>query len=66
MALRLEPQVMNRIQELIDREFRRTDATREPQQPTELTIARERELAERTKKIEALRQARIAREATQH
>jgi hypothetical protein len=57
---------MSRFQEILDEAFRRPDATREPPQPTELTLARERELAERAKKIEALRQARIAREATQH
>jgi DeoR/GlpR family transcriptional regulator of sugar metabolism len=51
------------MQELLDRTFGRAAAPREPQRPTDMTLARERELAEQARKIEELRKARIAREA---
>lgn len=50
------------IHELLDQTFGQRITPREPQQPNEFTLARERELAEQAKKIEALRKARIDRE----
>ena len=57
---------MDKMQEMIDKVFGQLDAQRGPQQPSELTVAREQELAERTKKVEALRKARLARDAAKH
>lgn len=51
------------MQEILDRNFGRAAAPREPQRPTEMTLARERDLAEQARKIEELRKARVAREA---
>ena len=50
-------------QDILDRVFGQSPSPREPQQPNEFTLARERELAEKAKKIEALRRARIDRDA---
>ena len=66
VALILEPHLMDKMQEMIDKVFGQLDAQRGPQQPSELTVAREQELAERTKKVEALRKARLARDAAKH
>jgi hypothetical protein len=57
---------MNKLQHMLDTAFGRPNAEREPQAPSELYITRERELAERARKIEALRQARLTRDATRH
>jgi septum formation topological specificity factor MinE len=57
---------MYKMQEMIDRLFGQTETRHVAQQPTELTLARERSLAEQAMKIEALRKARIARDATKH
>jgi hypothetical protein len=50
-------------QDIVDRVFGQSFSPREPQQPNEFTVARERELAEKAKRIEALRIARISRDA---
>jgi len=57
---------MDKLQHLLDTAFGQPNAEREPQAPSEFYVARERELAERARKIEALRQARLARDATKH
>lgn len=54
---------MDKMQEMLDTVFGQTRAPRDPQQPNDFTLERERELAERARKIEALRKARMAREA---
>ncbi len=50
-------------QDIIERVFGQSFAPREAQQPNEFTLARERELAEKAKRIEALRRTRIERDA---
>jgi hypothetical protein len=50
-------------QAILDRVFGQSPSLREPQQPNEFTLARERELAEKAKRIEALRKTRIDRDA---
>ena len=50
-------------QDILDRVFGQSPSPREPQQPNESTVARERDLAEKAKKIEALRKTRIDRDA---
>jgi hypothetical protein len=50
-------------QDILDRVFGQSFARREPQQPSEFTLARERQLAEKAKRIEALRKTRIDRDA---
>jgi hypothetical protein len=50
-------------QDILDRVFGQSPSHREPQQPNEFTAARERELAEKARRIEALRKTRIDRDA---
>jgi len=57
-----EPHIMIK-QDILDRVFGQSLARREPQQPSEFTLARERQLAEKAKRIKALRKTRIDRDA---
>jgi hypothetical protein len=57
---------MNKLQHLIDTVFGQPAAERTPQQPNEFTFERERAFEATAKKVEALRQMRLAREATKH
>jgi hypothetical protein len=50
---------MDRLQYLIDHAFGQPEAQRAPQGPNEFTIARERALEEKARKIDALRKARL-------
>ena len=52
---------MDKLQHLLDTAFGQPDAERKPQRPSEQFMAREREFAERAKKIETLRRARLLR-----
>jgi hypothetical protein len=57
---------MDKLQHLLDTAFGQPAAERAPQQPSELTIQRQREFNERMKRIEMLRTARLARTTTRH
>jgi hypothetical protein len=57
---------MDKLQHLLDTAFGQPAAERAPQQPSELTIHRQREFNERMKRIEMLRTARLARTTTRH
>lgn len=57
---------MDKLQHLLDTAFGQPAAERAPQQPSELTIQRQREFNERMKRIEVLRAARLARTTTRH
>ena len=49
-----------KLQDMIDSAFGAKEASRTPQVPTEMFKERERALSDRAKKIEVLRQARLA------
>lgn len=51
---------MQKLQSMLDKAFGAPKAPREPERPSEGFLERERALAERAKKIELLRQARLA------
>ena len=51
---------MEKLQSMLDKAFGTSKAQREPERPSEGFLERERALAERAKKIELLRQARLA------
>lgn len=51
---------MQKLQAMLDKAFGTPRAPREPERPSEGFLERERALAERAKKIEALRQVRLA------
>jgi len=57
---------MDKLQHLLDTAFGQPAAERAPQQPSELTIQRQREFNERMKRIEMLRTARLAQTTTRH
>jgi hypothetical protein len=56
---------MDKLQHLLNTAFGHPQADRAPQEPNEFTIERQRAFDEAAKKIEALRQARVARQETQ-
>jgi hypothetical protein len=64
----LEPQVMNKLQWVLDFAFGNSQPERASQEPNEFTIQRQRAFEETARKIEALRQARLScqRDATQN
>jgi hypothetical protein len=51
---------MEKLQAMIDKAFALPKAPREPERPSEAFLERERAFTERAKKIELLRQARVA------
>ena len=51
---------MEKFQAVLDQAFGAVKSSREPERPSTAFLERERAFAERAKKIEALRQARIA------
>ncbi len=51
---------MQKLQAMLDKAFGAPRAPREPERPSEGFLERERALAERARKIEALRQVRLA------
>ena len=51
---------MQKLQAMIDKAFALPKTPREPERPSEAFLERERVFAERAKKIELLRQARVA------
>ena len=59
----MEPLHMDKFQHLLDTVFGQLEAARAPQEPNEFTIERERVIEETAKKVAALREMRLAREA---
>lgn len=54
---------MEKLQAMLDKAFGSARAPREPERPSEGFLERERAFAERAKKIESLRQARVGGES---
>jgi hypothetical protein len=52
--------LMQKLQDMLDKAFGSAPAPREPERPSEAFLQRERAFADRAKKIESLRKARVA------